>query len=319
MIALSIIIPVWNDKTGLKRLLEQIIEYKIASEVIICDDASTDEHAPDAIGVANLDKLKWKYIRSDTQRGAGAMRNIGLKAASCRHVLFFDSDDLLAPGIVKLLQDIDGKHFDFCIFRHHDSRVVNRRGTFDAEEKLWERAGAAETPRRINMRESAELSRLSAYPWNKIYRKHFLTTEGIKCTEIPVHNDIELHWTSFIAAQTILCSSIIGAEHFVQEGGGRLTNRRSAERLKIFEALNATVERLHRTANRPFYVEPLIDFCVRTIGWAWGNIDSEHHGSFHRLSREFFLKSFTKEEITLAAYRNPASAGRLNRIISGGV
>ncbi|MCJ8139624.1 glycosyltransferase family 2 protein [Falsirhodobacter halotolerans] len=317
MIALSVIIPVWNDRSGLKRLVDQIIEYGIAAEIIICDDASDEDHSPAALGLEDLDHPQIIYMRSDRQQGAGAMRNYGLQAASCDHVLYFDSDDLLAPGIKDILTEIEDRHFDFCIFRHHDSRVHSHRGTFASEERLWDAARATDQVRRLNMTDAAHLAQLSAYPWNKIYRRDFLTSENIRCTEIPVHNDIELHWTSFIAATTILCTKTIGAEHFVVEGGTRLTNRRSAERLRIFEALTETAERLKRTEGSAVYVEPFIHFCCRIIGWAWNNIDEEHHSDLHTQSREFFRSNFTRPEIVLTAYRNPAAIGQINRIISG--
>lgn len=318
MLKPSIIIPVWNDRDGLKRLLEQIIDYGISSEVIICDDASEESHSPESLGVTNLKGLTLKYIKSKVQRGAGAMRNIGLRSASGRHVLYFDSDDLLAPGLVEILDELEGKHFDFCIFRHHDSRVLGRRGTFENEEKLWERANAKQDITRLNSKDIAELVSIAAYPWNKIYRKHFLTSQNIKCTEIPVHNDIELHWASFISADTVLCSSKIGAEHFVINGGSRLTNRRGAERLEIFKALTATVSRLQNTPNRVFYIEPFVSFSVKIIDWVRENMDPSLHGQLHRLSRNYFLNNFTQEQITIAAYKNPRIVGRLNRIVAGG-
>lgn len=319
MIPLSIIIPVWNDASGLRKLVSQILDYGIAQEIIICDDASEESHDPASLGLdTGTSGVKVLYHRGEAQRGAGAMRNVGLSMAGSPFVLFFDSDDLLRPGIVDLLGQLDGKDFDFCIFRHHDSRITNREGTFESEEKHWRAANVTAEPRLAGPRDAAELVQLSAYPWNKIYRKQFLTSQGVKCTEIPVHNDIELHWTSFIAADTILCSSTIGAEHFVVEGGTRLTNRRGEERLRLFEALDASVERLHGTQNGAIYIEPLLHFCYRIIAWAWNNVDAEHHEALHRKSRVFFMNRFTPDDIRIAAYRNPSLLGKINKILAGG-
>ncbi|QUS35704.1 glycosyltransferase family 2 protein [Falsirhodobacter algicola] len=319
MLPLSIIIPVWNDPQGLQRIVRQAVELQIAREIIICDDASDSDHSPDALGITGSSTTSLHYIRSPQQLGAGAMRNIGIGAATQRFVLFADSDDMLKPDIKTILQQLEGKHFDFCIFRHHDSRIIGREGTFDTEEKLWAAANATPDVRRLNARESAELAKLSAYPWNKVYRKHFLTSMNIRCTEIPVHNDIELHWTSFIAADTILCSSMMGAVHYVAEDGSRLTNRKGAERLQLFDALEATMERLRNTPESTVYIEPFLGFCYKLAGWAWNNIDPEYHSRLHRLTKKFFMENFSERQLVLTAYRNPDLVGRINKIISGGV
>lgn len=296
---LSLVIPVWNDRDGLTRLLSQAVEMGVFAEIIIADDASDQDLSPKCLGFPAV------HMRSDERRGAGAMRNLGLDQVTGSHVIFFDSDDLFAPGFAGIAHSIAQEHFDFCIFRHNDSRL--HQGTFPSEERLWTLAGAAPIPAPPY---GTALCRLSAYPWNKIYRTDFLRSENIRCTEIPVHNDLELHWASFIVARRILCTTQVGAMHFVGEGGSRLTNRRGAERLRVFEALDAILIRLQSTPDAAAYTAPLIGFAEELLGWIARNMDEDHHPELDCRARAFFA-GLSPAQMTLAAYADPGLAGRI--------
>ena len=319
---LSLVIPVWNDRAGLGRLLDQVRHLGIFHEVIVFDDASDEELSADTLpGAADLsDRITW--LRGDRRRGAGHGRNAGLARARGSHVVFFDSDDLFGEDFPRIAAEARDLDFDFLIFRHNDSRMVaaGGSGSFPQEEEYWRAVGAAPAPGPLGPEGAALLCRLAAYPWNKIYRTDFLRRNRIGCTEIMVHNDIELHWSGFIAADRILCSSLIGAEHAVAEGGTRLTNRRGAERLEVFQAFDRVAARLRSApgmgANRFFH--PFMRFACDLLPWIGGNIDEEHLPELRARARRFLLTGIDRDLMTLLAYREPELARRINRIIAEG-
>ena len=220
---LSLVIPVRNDPEGLTRLLAQVAELALFDAVLVCDDASDPPCRPADLGFDEA-ALGITYLRSEEQRGAGHARNMGLDAVQTDHVLFFDSDDLLAPPLVTLWQDLQTQAapFDFCLFRHVDSRerALGRPGPMEADQRLWQGCGLlGETPQEVGPDQAVQIVQIAAYPWNKIYRTGFLRDENIRCTEIPVHNDIELHWSGFLKARRILASGALCCEHFVGRAG----------------------------------------------------------------------------------------------------
>jgi glycosyltransferase involved in cell wall biosynthesis len=254
---LSIIIPVHNDPEGLTRLLRQLQDMAVFEQIIVSDDASDVSCCPAELGFDEA-AMGVTYLRSDRQRGAGHARNQAMAAVTSDHVLFFDSDDLLSPGFPALIQSLSqsmqDRAFDFCIFRHIDSRSRADEGVpgpMESDQRLWDALGAYQadgqadglgdslegSPRLLEAAEVATLAMVAAYPWNKIYRTGFLRDQNIRCTEIQVHNDIELHWSSFLKAERVFATTQLGCEHFVAENGTRLTNRRGRERLHVFEAL----------------------------------------------------------------------------------
>lgn len=100
---LTIIIPVYNRESLVERTLSSVAAQTLRQlQVILVDNNSTDN---------SLQVLQqWQRANSrpdfqievltEKQPGAAAARNCGLAAASSEFVMFFDSDDTMAPGHV---------------------------------------------------------------------------------------------------------------------------------------------------------------------------------------------------------------------------
>ncbi|MFT3691456.1 glycosyltransferase family 2 protein [Paenirhodobacter sp.] len=320
--ALSLIIPVWNDLPGLDRLLRQVADMEVFCEVIIADDASDEAPGPHNLpaAAALADRLVW--LRSDRRRGAGHARNMALARARGDHVIFFDSDDLFAADFPRIAEQAAlAEPFDFLIFRHHDSRILDEGGTgmLSGDEKRWQALHLGEEPALLSPSQARGLVQVAAYPWNKICRTAFLRDNAIRCTETMVHNDVELHWSSFIVAERILASGLIGATHFVTNGGNRLTNRRSAERLEVFGAFRNVMGHITATPDmaRLGYLAPFARFSADLLTWIAENIEPDHGPGLRAGLRDFYLTSLDHRLMSLIAYRDPELAGRINRFIIG--
>lgn len=276
---LSVVIPVHDDAAGLARMLESLagaLEGCAADlcEVIVVDDGSPEPlaRAPGAGDLPASLPLVWQ--RSDACGGAGRARNLGLAAAAGSHVLFLDADDTVTPALGALLTDLVHQTFDFALFAHDDSRrtMHGLQGPDEAIDRaLWAAIGATEVPTRLDADRTDTICRISNYPWNRVWRHAFLREHAIRHGETPLHNDIEPHWAGFIEAERILCSSRRCVVHTVRPGAGQLTNRTGAERLCVFEALEAVVARLLRAAERAperaSLVGPFLDFALRLLDW----------------------------------------------------
>ncbi|MCC6306570.1 MAG: glycosyltransferase [Rhodobacteraceae bacterium] len=308
---LAVVIPVWNDEDGLRRLMGDLAALAVVGEVVVVDDGSDPPCSPErCLPAGGLPGVRLVWQRTPATAGAGHARNRGLEAVTCPHVLFFDADDRLRPEFAALLADLDGREFDFAIFRHADSRVIAEggEGPLEPDGALWRRAGAGPAPALLEGAGRLALCRVSAYPWNKVYRTAFLREAAIRCTEIPVHNDLELHWASFIAADRVLASSRIGCLHAVSETGRHLTHRRDADRLRVFEALANVVARLRATEGASTLAEPFVEFCLRLFAWIPARLeDRAARAEFERRAGAF-LAGLGADFLTLALLRNPALA-----------
>lgn len=320
---LSVIIPVWNDHEGLGRLLPQLLALPQVGQILISDDASDVPVSPRSLQMPELQgdpRIEW--LRSDVQKGAGHARNLAFPKARGDWLLFFDSDDLPLRGLEDLLADLaEAPAFDFCIFSHVDSRMrrQGRPGPLDSDEQHWRIVDPGTTPVMLTAGQAAQLSRVSAYPWNKIYRTDFLRETGIRCTEIAVHNDVELHWRSFFHAGRILASRHAGAEHFVAEGGVRLTNRSGDERFDVFQALEVVHSDLMAESSRAaVYATAIADFYLGIFHWIGVILPEDRKARFLWMAQDFLRRRMDVILFTLIATSDVRLAHRLNLLLSEG-
>ncbi len=98
---ISVIIPVHNGGATLRACLEAVFSSNTSEgeyEVIVIDDASTDETAEIARD------FPCEYVRKDEREGPAAARNDGAERAKGDLLLFIDADMILAPGALRGVQ-----------------------------------------------------------------------------------------------------------------------------------------------------------------------------------------------------------------------
>lgn len=309
---LAVVIPVWNLPDDLKALLRQIAATGLFSQIVISDDGSEMSCDPRDLGLqdelAGIDVI---YLRSDLQRGAGHARNLGLDAVTAGNVIFFDADDRFSDALPEIFQQhLDAGCPDFTMFRHSDTRVEeteNRRGTFESEESIWRQVLGSDPVRMLSLRERADLVMISAYPWNKIYRTSFLRQNGITCSETPVHNDIRLHWLSFLKAKDVQISRDIGALHVIGDRGHHLTARSGSERLCIGGIIHDLTVQLRSTPGSQIMMQSFIQFVDKICMWNLRQVEPALVPAFRQLTVEAYL-GFTPAEFRMFATRQPARA-----------
>lgn len=103
----SIVIPAFNEETGIGPLLEKMSEGGLLQkyEVIVVDDGSVDRTAE------IVSKYPVKLIRHGVNKGYGASLKTGIRRASCEKVMMLDSDGQHDPvyldTICRMLDDVE--------------------------------------------------------------------------------------------------------------------------------------------------------------------------------------------------------------------
>ena len=100
----SIIIPVYNVQNYLSACVKSVVEQPGPRdwECILVDDGSTDQSG--AMCDALAAELPGLQVIHRENGGLAAARNTGLKAATGDWLLFLDSDDAMAPGLLAQLR-----------------------------------------------------------------------------------------------------------------------------------------------------------------------------------------------------------------------
>lgn len=95
---ISIIIPVYNRPKLISECLDSVITQTYSNwECIVVDDGSTDNTWDILEDYTSKDKRIKIVKRNREPKGANVCRNIGITKAKGEHLVFLDSDDLLAP------------------------------------------------------------------------------------------------------------------------------------------------------------------------------------------------------------------------------
>lgn len=101
-VALSVIIPCYNNASYLKESLDSVLgqQTEYSFEAVVIDDGSTDETP--AILEAYREMPNVTLLRQENRGHSGA-RNAGIAACRGKYLLFHDSDDTLLPGSLEAL------------------------------------------------------------------------------------------------------------------------------------------------------------------------------------------------------------------------
>ncbi len=93
----SIVVPNYNKASLLAETVASLKAQSYESfEVLFVDDASTDGSV-EAFRREVGDDPRFQLFQQPQSRGGSAARNVGFRASRGSYVMFFDSDDLLAP------------------------------------------------------------------------------------------------------------------------------------------------------------------------------------------------------------------------------
>ena len=283
-------------------------------KVIVVDDGSSEPVDPGKLSKASgLESARLVLLHNERSKGAGAGRNQALKRAESRNLLFMDADDLPTRELGQLATSLKGKRFDFCLFQHHDTRCDQERrwGQIAWDQALWRAAkveSGALSP--VGPEAAALLARTANYPWNKIYRTDFLREHAIGCTPILVHEDVELHWRSFLHAKTILASDRVCVVHRVA-GEGRLTDRRGPERLEVFPVL----ARLAAEIGTGPLALPFARFATGLCDWIAGNLREDCLPELATLSRTFLDRDLPESVRQALEAEEPELVSRVRGLV----
>lgn len=97
MATVSVIIPTHSRPQLLPRAIESAFAAGTDVEVVVVDDASTDETAAVCRALQNI-----TYVRLDQNHGVAGARNAGVLASSGEFIALLDDDDARLPGTLDL-------------------------------------------------------------------------------------------------------------------------------------------------------------------------------------------------------------------------
>ena len=187
---ISVIIPAYNVGKYIDRCLRSIEQqsYGIDNlEIILIDDASTDDT------LAHLEAFEAKHpdvtvlIKSDKNQGQGVARNIGLDYASGEYITFIDSDDMIDFCMLeKMASKIRSYDCDVVECGHMQFSTENEAMTKeDLDEPFFLDLQNVDSRRKLIVSTCSKTS-----VWGRLYKKDFLSKNELRFTENIFFEDI---------------------------------------------------------------------------------------------------------------------------------
>ncbi len=143
----TIVVPTRNRAYTLALVLKTHFEQPAVTEIIIVDDAGTDETR--AVVESFSDRyqaVRTVYLRNQVRKGAGYCRMRGVEASSGEFVLFCDDDDFLGPAYARVCRTkleqhgasiVSGRHF-YRLPNEEIDTAIRRFGTGLVEQKPFD-------------------------------------------------------------------------------------------------------------------------------------------------------------------------------------
>jgi CDP-glycerol glycerophosphotransferase len=238
----TVVVIVYNDASRLPRAVRSALGQSLPGvEVVIVDDASTD--ATPAVA-ARLAARNPGRVRAFTlpvnSGGCGRPRNIGLRHAKGRYVMFLDSDDTLDPHACRnMVAAADDSGADLVSGRC--VRVLPDR------EHSWYARLYRESAVYDDILDNPDLL-YDTLATNKCYRREFLDRAGLRFADRLHYEDLLFSAEAYLGANRIAVIPHRVYNWLVDPRGGTLSisNRRAelsnfADRLEIHRRIDAAL------------------------------------------------------------------------------
>lgn len=203
---LSIIIPLYNAEKYIGKCLDSILNSDMPQEsyeIVVIDDGSKDEGAAVVKGYQeNHDNIT---LLSQTNQGQSVARNYGIKTCQGEYVWCVDSDDMVDSSVVNHIIILLEEHVDLDILAWR-LKQVSEDGTYLRLECVQGRV-----PHNIVL--SGRDAVIKGYNPSSVcalaIRKGLMIDNDLFFKEGITHQDVELTYRLFAAAQKVFFSSIV--------------------------------------------------------------------------------------------------------------
>lgn len=194
---ISIIIPIYNVQTYLRKCLDSVCHQTYKNLEIICvDDCSTDNSLAILQEYAAQDK-RIRIIPHNKNKGLAEARQSGIDIATGVYIGFVDSDDW-----------VDGDYFEKMLQKAKQDKtdiVINSNILVHEGEKIYPQnfQGHNLLQRRIYANPAQLIEKFYCVVWNKLFRADFLKRRQYSIPVRSTHEDVFFHYTTFAFAQNV--------------------------------------------------------------------------------------------------------------------
>lgn len=226
----SIIIPVYNIASYLKKCIDSIMDQTYSElEIILVDDGSTDGSAEICDRYASLDnRIK---VLHKPNGGLVSARKAGLEAATGEYVIYVDGDDWvesdLCENMLKEMLDSGADLVDADYYMDMGQEVISMHSNIS-----YGRYSVEEIISLMLCDENFNECRLKAYLWSKMFRRELLEQVQYAVDErITFGEDVAVTYPYVLQCKKISILNYSGY-HYVQHLSSMVYTKKDDEQIR---------------------------------------------------------------------------------------
>lgn len=238
----SVVVPVYNAASTLPACLGNLVHQTLQDiEIILVDDASTDNSFQILSDCEAAFPDKIILIHLDDNLGPGGARNVGLSYAHGEYVGFVDSDDLADPTmyetLYKLASDNDYDMVDCAYYNKATDSLF-----LQTEDNC---IGHLDTQKRI------QLISEGGYLWSRLYKYELF--HNLSFREHVTLEDIEILMELFLRTKKLGSTKKTLYKYSASPNSASKANDFVKSHNAILQAMQAVYTTLHSTTNYEDY------------------------------------------------------------------
>lgn len=207
-IVISIILPVYNVGPYLRECLDSILTQSFSQYEVICVyDVSQDDSLA-ILREYEQKNEKVKIISRTVSKGLSGARNMGIKAAQGKYILFIDSDDMLAHKnalreMYAMAENYDTEMVHFSYEKRKDEEMQHPLQIKENEAEMVEDTGKEMFCRMMEAR------MVGVEAWRVLYKREFLERNQLEFIENLYHEDILFFFRCIMVVKRIVWTNDI--------------------------------------------------------------------------------------------------------------
>ena len=203
MVTVSVIVPVKNGDNHIKCCVQSILDQTLQElEIIIIDDASTDMTVNIVRNMMKHDQ-RISLIANDTTVGAGESRNIGLKEATGQAIIFFDADDIVHKGCIKMCYEaLRHNEADICFLPYEKRDDSTTQCTYFSMPGIYQIKDTNFLDKEIVFRHLFHFYNWA--PWTRMYQRQFIISTKLKYQDLDCINDMYFGLMAVVYAKKMI-------------------------------------------------------------------------------------------------------------------
>lgn len=237
----SVVMPVYNAENYLRESLGSLLGQTYTDFEIICVDDGSSDQSPAILREFAQKKQPFTILTQD-HAYAGAARNLGIRHAKGKYLLFLDSDDRFLPAMLEtVVTKAEETDADICVFPaegfdHKTGRTFPLPESCQPGPKQQGVFSRTDDPEHI-------FSFTHPAPWNKLYRREFITENGLEFQNTRSVNDLAFVLTALAVAERITTVDQPQLQYRTNNKGS-LQGSQDKDPLAFYEALREFRSRL---------------------------------------------------------------------------